>query len=148
MRLKDIPNASAVVFVNDVPGVTAFYRNLSPMSVSTEDSEHSVLALPGFELVIHKLSNECPVERDPMGRARAREDSYIKICLPVVNIAVARTIAKSLGGYVKDRQFEWEARGFRACDGCDPEGNIFQIRELIAEQSDLPKSLACGEHES
>jgi len=131
--LKYIPNVSAVVFVDDVPGVTMFYRDLIQMSVTTEDSNHSVLALYGFELVIHKLSNEPSVEREETGRVRAREDSYIKICLPVVEIAAARTIAKSLGGYVKDPQFEWEARGFRACDGCDPEGNVFQIRELIAE---------------
>lgn len=129
-----------MVFVNDVPRVTAFYRDLIQMTLSTGDSKHSVLELRGFELVIHKLSNEPPVERVQAGRARAREDSYIKICLPVLNIAAARKIAKSLGGHVKDPQFEWEARGFRACDGYDPEGNVFQVRELAAEPDDSRKS--------
>lgn len=77
--MTDVPIVSAVIFVNDLPGVTAFYRDLIQMTVSTEDSKHSVLALSGFELVIHKLSNEPPVEHDQAGAARAREDSYIKI---------------------------------------------------------------------
>lgn len=31
---------------------------------------------------------------------------------------------------------EWEARGFRACDGRDPEGNVLQVREAAAPSSD------------
>jgi hypothetical protein len=30
---------------------------------------------------------------------------------------------------------EWSARGFRACDGYDPEGNVFQVREKAAPGS-------------
>ena len=37
--------------------------------------------------------------------------------------------AERLGGRVKPVHDEWEARGFRACDGHDPEGNVIQVRE-------------------
>ena len=58
-----------------------------------------------------------------------REDSCIKLCLPVDSIAAARTQAAQLGGQIGPTAKEWEARGFRACDGYDPEGNVFQVRE-------------------
>jgi predicted enzyme related to lactoylglutathione lyase len=38
-------------------------------------------------------------------------------------------VAAAHGGAVQPAAREWEARGFRACDGHDPEGNIFQVRE-------------------
>lgn len=45
-------------------------------------------------------------------------------------IAAARSLAAANGGAIKSPQHEWEARGFRACDGYDPEGNVIQVREL------------------
>lgn len=40
-----------------------------------------------------------------------------------------RVTAASLGGHIKPAAAEWSARGFRACDGHDPEGNVLQVRE-------------------
>lgn len=52
-----------------------------------------------------------------------------RLCLPVESIATARTTAARLGGTIRPAGSEWEARGFRACDGHDPEGNVLQVRE-------------------
>ena len=51
----------------------------------------------------------------------------------VPSIAEARVRAAGLGGEVWPVDREWEAtsRGFRACDGRDPEGNVFQVREPL-----------------
>ena len=38
-------------------------------------------------------------------------------------------LAPTLGGAIKPPEAEWEARGFRAVDGHDPEGNVVQFRE-------------------
>ena len=37
--------------------------------------------------------------------------------------------ALALGGQLFAPKREWEARGFRACDGIDPEGNVIQLRQ-------------------
>ncbi len=58
-----------------------------------------------------------------------REDTPLKLCLPVPSIAPGRALASSLGGQLNPPAKEWAARGFRACDGTDPEGNVFQLRE-------------------
>lgn len=120
------PSPSCVLFVADVPRLAAFYRTLADMALLHEDADHAVLGVTGFELVIHALRGA------PAGAAGAievREDAYVKLCLPVASLASARTRASALGGALRPSVEEWTARGFRACDGHDPEGNVFQVRE-------------------
>jgi len=121
-----------VLFVADVARVARFYATVFAMDRRTGDDEHVVLGLDGFELVVHRLRGEPEPATDATGKVRVREDSYSKLCLPVVSIAAARATAETLGGHVKPVAHEWEARGFRACDGHDPEGNVVQVREGVA----------------
>ena len=125
------PTPTAVVFVADVSLVSRFYREVAGMEVLVEDPVHVVLGIDGFELVVHALRGEPIVRRTTAGDVPVREDSYVKICLPVGSLADARSIAAARGGRVKPVAEEWEARGFRACDGHDPEGNVIQLRELV-----------------
>ncbi|MBC7894169.1 MAG: hypothetical protein H7066_02090 [Cytophagaceae bacterium] len=120
------PRPSAVVFAANVDRASRYYRDLASMELLHADSTHVVLAIDGFELVIHALPNEPVTAHAPVD---VREDAYIKLCLPVDSIVAARERAASLGGHIRDVSAEWEARGFRACDGYDPEGNVIQVRE-------------------
>src|SRR5437764_7275670 len=123
------PKPSVVVFVADVRRVTRFYREMASMTVLVDDEGYSVMEVDGLQLVVHALPGEPQVAEGPV---RVREDSYVKLCLPVESIAAARSIAAANGGAIKPAQQEWEARGFRACDGHDPEGNVIQVRESAA----------------
>lgn len=127
--MYDGPKPSVVLFVNDVIRVSAFYRDLAGMRVEFADEDHVVLALDGFELVVHRLFGEPEAANNDEGRVVIRDDSYSKLCLPVNDIAAARGTAEKLGGAIKPHGFEWSARGFRACDGHDPEGNVIQVRQ-------------------
>jgi catechol 2,3-dioxygenase-like lactoylglutathione lyase family enzyme len=124
-----MPTPSVVIFVRDVRAMSEFYRSVASMDVVVEHADHAILEIPGFQLVIHSLWGEPAPQRLPEGPVVVREDSYIKVCLPVGSIATARARAVSGGGSIKPEPQEWEARGFRACDGHDPEGNVFQVRE-------------------
>jgi predicted enzyme related to lactoylglutathione lyase len=120
------PTPSAVVFVADVERVARFYRELADMQVQHADASHVVLVIEGLELVIHTMPNAPPVrERDVV----LRKETHVKLCFPVTSIAEARERAWRLGGGLRDAAAEWEWRGFRACDGHDPEGNVIQVRE-------------------
>lgn len=123
------PLPSVVLFVVDVERVAAFYEAVGAMRRVTRDSEHAVLEIAGLQLVVHRLKGEPVPVRGSDGRAQAREDSYSKLCLPVQSIGEARMQAVALGGIIKPVDCEWQARGFRACDGHDPEGNVIQVRE-------------------
>jgi predicted enzyme related to lactoylglutathione lyase len=59
----------------------------------------------------------------------AREDVYIKPFFPVTSLSEAQQRAAALGGQLRPRDEEWEARGFRACEAIDPDGNVIQFRK-------------------
>lgn len=124
-----VPIPSVVVFVANVEAVAAFYESLAAMKRLAGDADHVVLEISGFQLVVHRLRGEPEPVRSRSGLAEPREDSYVKLCLPVESIAAARVRAARAGGAIKPTQAEWSARGFRACDGHDPEGNVIQVRE-------------------
>ena len=120
------PAPAAVVFVADVPRMTVFYRELFSMHVLQGDGDFAVLERDGLQLTIHALHGE-------PGNGATRLDTHLKLCFPVDRIADARARAPSLGGELWPPEREWSApeRGFRACDGRDPEGNVFQVREAL-----------------
>lgn len=126
--MADQPRPGAVVFVADPARVAAFYRDVAAMTVVHADPQHQVLEIPGLQLTIHAIRGADPVAAP----VRPREDSYLKLCFPVASIAAARLAAAARGGLIKPVDAEWEARGFRACDGHDPEGNVIQVREGAA----------------
>lgn len=126
--MTELPKPAAVVFCANLPLLTGFYQAVADMAFVSGDADHSVLEVEGFQLVVHALKGEPPPEA-PRGEISPREDTYVKVCLPVESIAVARSRAATLGGRIQPPEREWLARGFRACDGHDPEGNVFQVRE-------------------
>ncbi len=127
--MPKLPAPSAVVFCSDVARVTEFYESVAEMRRISGDTSHTVLEVAGFQLVVHGLRGEPGVQADAAGQVPIRRDSYVKVCLPVASLAGARERAAALGGQVYPADKEWQARGFRACDGHDPEGNVFQLRE-------------------
>ncbi|HEX4984825.1 MAG TPA: VOC family protein [Burkholderiales bacterium] len=123
------PRPGVVLFVSDVARVARFYEAVARMDISHADDEHVVLQGGGFELVVHRVHGGHEAAGAATGDVHVREDSACKLCLPVNSIAAARAAAASHGGFVKDGRHEWAGRGFRACDGHDPEGNVIQVRE-------------------
>lgn len=127
--MKTRPKPSIVVFAKSVPKLTHFYQEVAEMAVVHEDKDHVVLDQEGFQVVIHGIPKKISAQIQITEPPQVREETPIKLCLPVTSIGHARTKAAELGGKVSPEGKEWEARGFRACDGYDPEGNVFQVRE-------------------
>ena len=130
------PSPAVVVFVSDVERVSAFYREVASMQILVQDHSHCVLATDGFQVTVHALRGEPGVRPNAQGEPPLRQDSYLKLCLPVHSIAAARAVAERYGGAIKAPDSEWAARGFRACDGHDPEGNVIQVRESAAVEGE------------
>jgi predicted enzyme related to lactoylglutathione lyase len=115
----------AVIFTGDHKRLARFYEGVTGLSVRYADEGITVLGSETFELVIHALPNEPPVSEPP----HIREDAYIKPFFPVRSLSEAREKAAALGGKLRPQNGEWEARGFRACEAIDPDGNVIQFRE-------------------
>lgn len=118
----------AVIFAADHQRLADFYAAVTGLPVSVADDAVVVLRSDTFELVIHRLAGE-PAAGDP---PVARLDGYVKPFFPVADLGAAREKAAALGGRLQPATEEWSARGFRACEGIDPEGNVFQLRQSVA----------------
>lgn len=94
------------------------------LPIRASDDSVTVLASEHFELVIHASPGEPPGHTSP-----ARQDVYVKPFFPVVSLAEARETAAILGGSLRPEHEEWEARGFRAWEAVDPDGNVIQLRQ-------------------
>jgi predicted enzyme related to lactoylglutathione lyase len=122
--MEDSIRPGAVIFAADFRRLAKFYEAVTEMTIQHSDDSVVVLASKSMELVLHALRGESDVTEPPV----AREDTYIKPFFPVKDLAAARAKAAQLGGRLKPASEEWEWRGFRACDGVDPEGNVVQFR--------------------
>lgn len=124
-----LPLAGLVIFAKDVPRVAAFYEGVAGLARAAGDADHVVLRSATLELVVHgipaRIARGIVIDTPPA----LREDSAMKPFFPVPSLAQARVQAAALGGGLLPARREWEARGFRACDGHDPEGNVLQLRE-------------------
>ena len=116
-----------VIFTGDHERLARFYEYVSGLTVQVSDDKHTVLRSDTFELVIHALGSEPKSGVAPL----PREDSYIKPFFPVLSLEETRRRAAELGGRLAPANEEWSARGFRACEAIDPDGNVIQFREEV-----------------
>lgn len=114
-----------VIFASDHRKLADFYAAITGLSLEVADDSIVVLKSAEYELVIHKLAGE-PAPTEPPG---PRNDSYVKPFFPVTSLASARERVTTLGGHMEPQSKEWSARGFRACEAVDLEGNVIQFRE-------------------
>lgn len=124
--------AGLVVFALDVERVAAFYERVAGLSRADGGADLVVLvdASDRFELVVHGIPAKVVRE---LGLAvgvppSVREDTALKPILAVADLAASRAAATACGGHLGGPDREWSTRGFTACDGWDPEGNVFQLR--------------------
>lgn len=82
----------------------------------------------GARFALHAVSAEHAQDIEVSSPAVAREGNPVKLIFGVDNVLVERTRLEELG--IKMVQRSWQ-KFDEACDGIDPEGNIFQISKSI-----------------
>lgn len=124
------PKPGMVIFAKDVARVARFYERVFALAVTHAEGADIVLESDAVQLVIHSIPPRIARDITISSPPTLREDTALKLFLPVARIADARALAAELGGQIGPLGREWSARGFRACDGHDPEGNVIQAREI------------------
>jgi predicted enzyme related to lactoylglutathione lyase len=122
MSAQIIPGS--VIFTHDHRRLAEFYKAVTGLTESYSDDQVTILRSETYELVLHAIRGESAVEDPPI----PREDTYIKPFFVVTSLAEARERAAAFGGKLKPADKEWEARGFRASEAIDPDGNVIQFR--------------------
>lgn len=125
--------AGAVVYAKSITKVSSFYAEIAGLRITHAEQDYVVLESVAFQLVVVAIPVQLAVSIQVAVPPRPREDTAIKLVLPVASIANARLVAQSLGGQLKPPEHEWRFQGSRVCDGHDPEGNVVQFRENVLD---------------
>ena len=117
----------AVLYVLDLDRMARFYESVLSLERRYGDAHHVTVGAGDFELVVHampaRLAGQIVLKTPP----ERREATPIKLFYTVTSLSQAAQAISEGGGEVVDHGFEGD--GFRVRDGCDPEGNVFQLRE-------------------
>jgi predicted enzyme related to lactoylglutathione lyase len=126
-------NAGAIVHAKDIHRLARFYAAVADLEVMHEVDDHIVLESETVELVIVAIPAATAARIVITTPPQRRENTAFKLVFAVPDLAQARETAKANGGELNPPGKEWMFQGLRVCDGCDPEGNMIQLRELPAD---------------
>lgn len=135
-RTRHMPNparAGALIYALDLERLAGFYATLLSMRRDHGDAEHVVLSNDDFQLIVHVIPAECATGIIVATLPEPRESTPIKLFFIVDSLDHAANEAARLGGMLFPQA--WTGPNFVVRNGCDPEGNIFQLREITGEMS-------------
>jgi len=123
-------SAGAIVYAKDIHRLARFYAAVADLEVMHEVDDHIVLESETVELVIVAIPAATAARIVIATPPVRRENTAFKLVFAVPSLADARAAARANGGELNPPGKEWKFQGLRVCDGCDPEGNVIQLREL------------------
>lgn len=136
-----LPNqlhAGAVVYAKDVARVGEFYAAVTALPVTEVESGYVVMEANGFQLLIFAIPSHIATDIEITTPPVRREETPIKLIFVVPSIAISRARVAAFGGLLNPTESEWQFHGVRVCDGYDPEGNVFQLRESVLNMAINP----------
>lgn len=121
--------AGAIVYAKDIARLARFYAAVADLEIVHEVADHVVLESESYELVVVAIPAASAVRIVISTPPARRENTAFKLSFAVDSLAEARAAATAAGGELDPPEKEWDFQGLRVCDGCDPEGNMIQVRE-------------------
>lgn len=121
----------AIIFAKELERMTAFYRDglgLRPMPEAAGEGWVEFDA-GGMGLALHAIPAEIAKEIEISNPPRARSGTPIKLVFQTGDLAAARAHLVANGAAMSD------LRSWGACEGVDPEGNVFQIVGTVEQRS-------------
>lgn len=122
--------AGALIYAKDLTRLADFYTQVLQMEQLHARPEIVVLESADMQLLIHAIPPHIAETIEILSPPEPREDTAIKLFFTVPSLEWAREVVGRLGGVVREEV--WEGSGFSVCNALDPEGNVFQVRELVS----------------
>jgi predicted enzyme related to lactoylglutathione lyase len=119
----------AVLYAKDLGRLLDFYCSVAGIEPQTVEKEYAVLGSRPAQFVIVRMPKRIADTIDIATPPEPREATPLKLVFAVEDLAHARQRAAKLGGAINAAEREWEFEGAKVCDGHDPEGNVFQLRQ-------------------
>jgi len=126
-------SAGAIVYAKDIHALARFYAAVADLEVMHEVDDHIVLESETVELVIVAIPPATAARIVITTPPQRRENTAFKLVFAVPSLEQARATAHANGGELNPPNREWKFQSLRMCDGCDPESNMIQLRELPAD---------------
>lgn len=127
------PQAAAVLYAKNLKRLAEFYARVARLGFRTSAEDHIVLESELFQLVVvqipKQIADRIEIEEPPVRRSQ----TPIKLVFFIEHLEAARAAAVAHGGALNPAEGEWLFDGIRVCDGHDPEGNVFQLRQIGAQ---------------
>jgi predicted enzyme related to lactoylglutathione lyase len=123
--------SGAVLYAKNITQVSEFYAQVAGLKITHCEADHVALASALFQLVVVAIPEDLAASIVISTPPVRRTETPIKLIIVIASIDGARSTAARLGGELDPPKLEWQYRGYRVCDGLDPEGNIVQFRERL-----------------
>jgi predicted enzyme related to lactoylglutathione lyase len=120
--------AGALIYALDPEALSGFYQQLLGMRLLHATDEIQVIESSDMQLLIHAIPAQVAATITIAKPPQPREEQAIKLFFTVPSLAEAEATARLLGGDLFGPRYA--GPGFTVRNGYDPEGNIFQVREL------------------
>ena len=118
----------AVIYAKRLDRLVEFYARAVGFEIVERSDEYAVLDSGEIQLVVlqapARIADSITISDPPT----LRENTPIKLVF-FTEIDPVRRAAPRYGGAMNSSASEWQFHEMRVCDGSDPEGNIFQVRE-------------------
>jgi predicted enzyme related to lactoylglutathione lyase len=122
----------AVLYAKDARALAGFYAQVLALPRVEEGLSFVRLATAGLVLTVvqapEQLADGIVITQPPA----LREDTPIKLSFAVPDIEALRPLIEREGGGLRAASTRWTWHGECHLDGWDPEGNVFQLRQLDA----------------
>lgn len=115
-----------MIFAKDMARMTAFYRDGIGLDLVEDRSNEwwtEFQAGPAL-LALHKIPSEIAEGIEISSPPRARSNTPIKLIFETADLEASRAHLIEHGAVM------FEPQPWGACDGLDPEGNVFQIMKV------------------
>ena len=119
----------AVLYAKDLDRLVEFYASVAGIEPQAMEKGFAILGAKPSQFVILRIPKRIADTIDIATPPEPREDTPLKLVFGVEDIAHARDRASELGGSMNTAEREWEFEDTKVCDGYDPEGNVFQLRQ-------------------
>lgn len=140
----DSPRSAAVIYAKDPQRIAAFYEHVATMRVLRTAADHIVLESDWFQLVVLRIPERIAKDIAIATPPARRSGTPIKLVFFVSSLVTARRAAADFGGELFGVEREWTFDGTTVCDGCDPEGNVYQLRQVESPNREADRAQEKG----
>jgi len=127
--------AAAVLYVRRLDPMRAFYRECFGLEIAETAKDYCVLESGAWTLSLVVVPDAVAATLQASVPPARREGTPVKLTFGVPSIDDLRPVMARLGGQVDPGETQWEFRGLTHCDCLDPEGNVVQMTEPLADRA-------------